>query len=221
MKNKTLADRVSKDFSRVRLKKISVNVPKLKNTKKLEEAKKHASHVFLSNIKDDKIPISSIVNIMIKSAVEKAKNAKKQALPVFSPDSADKFYAVLKDDKELIANGGYGTVSKNYGTAPHTSYVDYGKIFAYLGKFKSQSAYENMGNPVDFINKSLGDQGFSLVDSHTMERGTNYIRYFHSKTPIDKSSLVPMAGMNSAEWEQFKMFMRLDTALYLLKISTS
>ena len=71
------------------------------------------------------------------------------------------------------------------------------------------------------INKAMEDQGFSLIDKETMEKGANYIRYFNSKIPIDKSSLVPIAGMNSAEWEQFKMFMRLDTAMYLLKISTS
>ena len=95
-------------------------------------------------------------------------------------------------------------------------------MFSYLGKFKSQSAYENISDDhVARINKSIEDKGFSLVDTQTMERGADYIRYLNSKTPIDKSSLVPIAGMNSAEWEQFKMWMRLDTAMYLLKISTS
>ena len=98
--------------------------------------------------------------------------------------------------------------------------MDYAKLFSYLGKFRTQGAYEN-DSPIEFLNKTTENGSFTLIDKETMEKGKTYVRYFNSKIPIDKSSLVPMAGMNSAEWEQFKMWMRLDTAIYLLKISTS
>ena len=202
------------NFSRIRLKKAIVKVPKLK-------AKKAALPLFLPDVKDDKTPIPSITNILIKTSIENTKKTKKQAKPVSWSDNEDKGYKILIGGKDKNV-GGYGTISKGYVIAPSTSYIDYGKLFSYLGKFKSQSPYENMnGDFVATINKSLEDKGFSLIGTETMEKGTSYIRYFHPKVPIDKTSLAPLAGMSSAEWEEFKWFMRLDTAMYLLKISTS
>ncbi len=203
---KTLADKVLKDFSKVKIKKIFVKVPKLR-IKKNKVAKSKP---------DDKIPISAIINILIKNSIEKAKREKKEKTLA----EEDESYTSLKDERHSIINGGYGAVSKGYG-AFHTSYVDYGKLFSYLGKFKSQNAYENMAEHVGVINRSLDSNSFTLVDRETMDKGKFYVRYVNSKIPIDKTSLVPIAGMNSAEWEQFKMWMRLDTTMYLLKTSTS
>jgi len=203
----TLADLIKTDFSKIKLKKATVKVPKLKvKNKKITKQKK-----------DGNFPVSSIISILIKAAVEKSKRDKKEKRLV----DEDKNYAISKEDKALTLHGGYGTSSEGYGTAPHASYVDYEKLFSYLGKFKAQSAYENLDNHIEFLNKSVESGSFALIDKETMEKGKTYVRYFNSKIPIDKSSLVPIAGMNSAEWEQFKMFMRLDTAMYLLKISTS
>ena len=201
----TLADRIKTDFSKVKLEKAAVKVPKLKVRKRKVIGLKG----------DDKIPVSSIINILIKTAVEKAKKERKERAV-----EDDRSYNILKDGKP-IGNGGYGAVSKGYGSAPHASYVDYGKLFSYLGKFRSQSAYENMANHLETLNKATESGSFALADRETMEKGKFYVRYTNSKIPIDKSSLVPIAGMNSGEWEEFKWFMRLDTALYLLKISTS
>ena len=198
----TLADRISRNFSKIKLKKAAVKIPRLRVRKrKVIDLKS-----------DDKIQVSSIINILIKTAIEKEKK------DMFIDE--DKSYKLVKEEK--VANiGGYGTVSKGYGSAPHTSYIDYGKLFSYLGKFKSQSAYENMGSHLETLNKATESGSFALADKETMEKGKFYVRYTNSKVPIDKSSLVPIAGMNSGEWEEFKWFMRLDTALYLLKISTS
>ena len=203
---KTLADRIKMDFSKVNLKKAAVKVPKLKVRKRKVTSLKS----------DDKIPISSIIQILIKNAVQKAKNDRKE-----KSVEEDKSYKILKDEKDLTFNGGYGTVSKGYGATPHTTYVDYGKLFGYLGKFKSQSPYENMAEHLGTLNKATESGSFALVDRETMDKGARYVKYFHSKTPIDKTSLVPIAGMSSAEWEEFKRFMRFDTVMYLLKTSTS
>lgn len=204
---KTLADKISRSLSIVKLKTASVKVPKLKIRK--ERAAKPK--------KDEGMPISSIINILIKSAVEKAKKEGKD-----KPVEEDKSYKILKDERGLTFNGGYGSVSKGYGTTPHNSYVDYGKLFSYLGSFRAKQPYENMAEHLGNNNKALDDRGFVLVSSETMEKGKSYIRYFNSKVPIAKNSLVPLApGMNSKDWEEFIWFMRLDTAMYLLKISTS
>ena len=202
-----MAERISSSISRVKIKKTSVKVPKLK-------VKKEKS---IKPKKEDSFPISSIVNILIKSAIDKTKKERKEKVAV----DEDKSYILKKGERELVVNGGYGTVSKEYGTAPHTSYIDYGKLFSYLGKFRAQSAYENMGDHVEFLNKSTESGSFTLTDRETMDNGARYVRHFHPKIPIDKTSLVPIAGMNSAEWEEFKRLMRFDTVMYLLKISTS
>lgn len=205
MKNATLADRIA-GFSKIRLGKATVNVPKLR----VKAAKSKPKGM------KDEMPISSIVNILIKNAVEKTKRDKKE-----KPVEEHKSYKVVKDGRELEINGGYGAVSKSYGMSPKSSYADYGKMFSHLGTFRAKQPYENMAEHSD-NNKALDDSGFVLVSSETMEKGKFYIRYFNSKVPIAKNSLVPLApGMSSKDWEEFLWFMRLDTAMYLLKISTS
>lgn len=205
MKNATLADRIA-GFSKIRLGKVAVKVPKLR-VKVSQPKPKRAK---------TEIPISSIVNILIKNAIEKTKKDKKE-----KPVEEDKSYKAVKDGRELEINGGYGIVSKGYGTSPHVSYVDYGKLFSHIGSFKAKQPYEDVDGHLD-NNKALDDKGFVLVSSEAMEKGKFYIRYFNSKTPIAKNSLVPLApGMSSKDWEEFIWFMRLDTAMYLLKISTS
>lgn len=205
---KTLSEMIG-DFSKIKLKKATVRIPKLKIIK--GKIKK------ISQKKDDKIPISSIVDIMIKSAVDKAKIEKKEKVQV----EEDKSYTSLNEDKS-IESGGYGTIQKAYGTAPHTSYVDYGKLFSYLGKFRAKSPYESFANGQE--QNPAEAKAFTLVDTEAMDKGARYVKYFFPKAADFHStltSLVPVAGMNSAEWEQFKLWMKLDPVMYRLKTSTS
>lgn len=216
MASNTLTERVATDFARVKLKKASVKVPKLKIQK---ESGKRA----LNQRKADAVPISSLVNILIKSAIEKAKKEQKEKVQV----EEEKSYTVLKEGNKLIFNGGYGTVSKGYGAAPHASYVDYGKLFSHLGSFRAKQPYENMAEHVGALNRETESRSFVLADKQTMERGAGYVKYFLGGIALNPdsgahpSSLVPVAGMNSSEWEQFKMWMKLDPVMYLLKIRTS
>ena len=209
MTKKTLADRISRDFIRVKLKKAAVRVPKLSvNKEKIIKSKK-----------DESFPVSSIINILIKAAVEKAKRERREK------DRFDdgRSYKIIKDDKP-IAHGGYGAVSKGYGRAPHASYVDYGKLFSYLGKFKSNSAYENMAEHLGNLNKA-GDSGsFVLADGDSMDKVGRYEKYI--KSPVGDMfamalSLVPVAGLSSGEWEEIKMLMKLDPVMYTLKSKIS
>ena len=207
--HKTLAERISRDFSKIKLKKTSVKVPKLKVKKEK----------FIKPKKDDNFPISSIVNILIKSAVDKTKKERKEKIAV----EEDKSYN-LKNERDFIVNGGYGTVSKGYGSAPHASYVDYGKLFSYLGKFKAQGAYENMGDNVEFLNKSAESGSFILADKDSMDKIGRFDKYIRTPDMAIQTmalSLVPIAGLSSGEWEEIKNLMRFDPVMYTLKSKIS
>lgn len=204
----TLADRITTGFSKIKLKKASVKVPRLKVRK--NKAAKLKS--------DDKIPISSIISILIKAAVEKAKREKKEKAV-----DEDKSYKLIKEEKAANISG-YGTSSKGYGTSPHASYVDYGKLFSYLGKFRSQSAYENMGNPLEALNKATESGSFTLVDKESMDKIGRYDKYVKSPVMAIQTialSLVPVAGLSSGEWEEIKNLLRFDPVIYTLKSKTS
>jgi len=210
-----LADRIRKEkfsISEVKLGKACIKVPKLIIRKKRDVKK------VTRDIADNKIPTSVIVNILIKSALEKAKkeNGKMEKAAI----NEDKSYS--KEEKPT-AHGGYGTVSKTYGMSPFGSYVDYEKFFSYLGKFKSKSAYEDINNPVGFLNKSLDTGSLILAEKETIEKGTRFLKYFlggidlNPLAGLNPLSLVPVAGMTSSEWEQFKLRMQLDPVMNLFK----
>ncbi len=210
MSETTLADRVIRNFSIIKIKKCTVKVPKLKAGKGKIGFKK--GKTFLK--KDSKAPISSVISILIKAAVENARKEEKCAA------EKNKIYEMLKEDKKLNANGGYGSASKSYETAPHASYVDYGKIFGYLGKFRANSPYENFEGR-NGGNGTISSGKSALIDSDAIEKGSRYVKYFARGSQIDATSLVPVAGMSSSEWEQFKLWMKLDPVMYRLKTSTS
>ena len=54
-----------------------------------------------------------------------------------------------------------------------------------------------------------------------MEKAGRYIKYMAGGADLDTLSMVPKAGMSSSEWENFKMWMKLDPVMYRLKVSTS
>lgn len=204
MNAKTLSDRIAKDFSVIKLKKAVIRVPKLKAVKPKAKPKKA-----------EEMPVSSVINILIKSAVEKARKEKKEKA------QDGKSYIILKDDK-ITAVGGYGAVSKGYGASPHSSYVDYGKIFGYLGKFRAQSAFENFdGSHVERLNRIMeqGNKSY-LIDKETIDSGVKNIKYFINGPLAAGPGSVPLGGISSAEWEKFKMWMIVDYVMFSLKMST-
>ena len=64
-----------------------------------------------------------------------------------------------------------------------------------------------------------------MASSETMDEAARHIKYLRSSSRefgvgaggIDAMSMVPMGGMNSAEWEEFKMWFQLDKVAYYLK----
>lgn len=206
---KTLADKVLRNFLKVKLKKAAVKVPGLKVGKQKPAIQK----------REEQMPFSSIINILIKNAVEKAKKEKKEKGLV----EEGKSYTVSKEEKGFNL-GGYGTFSKSYGTSPHASYVDYEKLFSYLGTFRAQSAYENMAGHVGTLNKAAESGSFVLADRDSMDKIGRFEKYMKNPSmdmPIMALSLVPIAGLSSGEWEEIKNLMRFDPVMYTLKSKTS
>lgn len=210
MTETTLAEKVSKNFFSVRLKKAIVKVPNIK-------AKKPKRTKFREDIsKDGKIPTSLLVRILIKNALENAKRERKEAR-----QSEDRKYRLFKEEKE--APGGYGTAPLFYGAKAKSPYIDYEKLFSYLGKFKAKgSSYSDA--PTEALNSSTESKSFELVSREAMDKGARYAKYFFPKVAdfhSNLTSLVPVAGMSSADWEQFKLMMLLDPVMYALKSRTA
>ena len=195
------------ESAKVKLKKVSIRVPKLKIKKG-----------FVAQKKDDNIQTSSIINILIKSSIEKAKRERKEK------KEESKSYRVSEQERPLVVNGGYGTISKDYGSAPHKSYVDYEKLFSYLGKFRSKSPYEDIAEHISSLNKASESSSFVLADRDSMDKVGRYEKYIKSPVMAMQTialSLVPIAGLSSAEWEEIKMLMKFDSVIYTLKTKNS
>lgn len=205
---KTLADAVLKGFSKARLQKALIKVPRLRVGKEKVIKQK----------KEDKIPVSSIINILIKTAVESAKREKREK-PVVGES---KSYRALKESI-AVSNGGYGTVSRSYRTAPHTSYIDYGKLFSYLGKFRAQNAFETFASEshTERTNRLMEqDNKFYLVDREVIDTGVRSIKYLTHGTLAGAPSAVPNGNISSGEWEKFKLWMIVDYVMFNLKMRT-
>lgn len=203
----SLVEKVRADYSKVKLGKAKIKVPRLKlNTKKQKISARKLS---------SQIPVSTLINFLIKNSIGAARLEAKEKLKT----DADKTYRIIKVDREENF-GGYGTSSKNYGSLIHAPYVDYGKLFGYLGILKARNAYDNSDSSAGPKNPDAS--GFQLVSSEAIEKGARFVRYMkHPTIDLNTSSLVPIAGMDSGEWENFKLWKQLDPVMYLLRTTTS
>lgn len=204
----SLAEIVLRDFSKVKVKNRTVKVPRLKARRKRAGEQKKSS-----------IPAASVIKILIKSALEKEKEEGKGKNKTEEKNS----YIILKGDEPLNINGGYGTVSKGYGASPHTSCVDYSKLFSYLGEFRAQSGFEDFvsDSPAEKINRiMMQDNSFYFLDREIMDTGVRSIKYFTHGAVTGELSAVPMGGINSADWEKFKLWKIVDYVMFNLKMST-
>jgi len=187
----TLAERVLKSFVEIKVNKKSAKIPKI-----------------------GKVPFdASIIQILIKTAAEQSKIKSKDEKKDLSDTS--KQYKVIKEEKDI--EGGYGASRAYSAGKVGASYLDYGRLFSYLGKFKAFSNYFSAENTISPENSS--QRQTSELD--TIEKGARHVKYMANNHEINTISAVPIAGMDSAEWEKFKLWMKLDPVMYRLKTSTS
>ena len=208
MNDLNLAEKSGIDGFEVNLNKTKIKVPKLKIAAKKQRVR--------TKKVSSQIPISTLINILIKASVENARQEAKEK----PKEQTEKTYKIIKDDKDENTVG-YGAASRTYAEPIHSSYIDYGKLFGYLGNFKARNAYDNVDS-LSNLNKNPEISSFNLISSEAIEKGARFVRYAkHPTIDLNMSSLVPITGMDSQEWEKFKLWKQLDPVMYLLKTTTS
>ena len=204
----TLTEKIEGNFDKVRLKKTAVAVPAL-NMRKSRRINK------IRQRKRYEIPTSVLVAIILRAAAEKRKEENKK-----KEEAVLKQYLPVKDQRPLLLNSGYGTVSRHYGSLIKTPYIDYGRLFSYLGNFRSKGAFEELAEtPTQLANRVL-EQGnrFYFIDREVIDSGIRTLKYFTPGAIVGEINTVPV-GVNSADWEQFKLWQKLDPVMFNLKMN--
>src|SRR3989344_3106077 len=199
---KTLSDIITLNFERIAKgpqkevkSKVDVKVPGLK-PKRMKGKQAPASPARKAPVPD----MQSILGNIMKNAATARAKAEKDA-----KDEEPQIRIVEEHHDESL--GGYGTSRRGaYSSGISASYADYGKLFSYLGSFRAQGAFEDL-NSTERINKLL-DEGnkFFFLDKEVIDLGMRQIKYFMLSEKISgQISAVPVGGINSKDWEMFKL----------------
>lgn len=159
---------------------------------------------------------SAIARVLFSKILDTFKSSAEKKNESFEKKAS---YRII-EEQASVPSGGYGVVSKNYGALPVNSYADYNKLFSYLKDFKANSSIYSQN---DVINQETSNQkdNFFFGDMQSMEKAVRHFKYFSPSSNIDSISMVPISGMSSGEWEDFKLWMKIDPVMYRLKTSTS
>lgn len=169
------------------------------------------------NKKKSAASICSLTQILINKAVEKVKETPKK-----EKNKEDKIIYSTKEERPLITNGGYGTVSKVYGAAPVAKYINYDKLFSHLGTFKAKGMYENIEeNAIE--SKKLAESTREMVSTETMEKAAKHFKYFVRGEVMGDIGYVPPVGMgiNSKEWEKYRLMSMMSIYKPLIKLKSA
>src|SRR3989344_1299008 len=207
----TLAEKIERHSENVSFKRFLVKIPKLRVRKGGKQPRK-------KNPKSrPEISTSAIIRILLKAAAEGKKDGKEKKND--SPNSLQ--YNTPRDDRPILENAGYGTISRAYGGMIKTPYVDYGKLFSYLGDFRSKNAFEDIeGSPTQLANKVM-ERGnrFYFIDREVIDSGVRNLKYFIPGEIMGDIHAVPV-GINSTDWEKFKLWQKIDPVMFNLKMNT-
>ena len=124
-----------------------------------------------------------------------------------------------EDKKEIIVNGGYGTVNKHYGISPSVKYTDYNKIWGHLGSFRAKGMYENDESSNEIAMKN-GESTREMVSTETLDKAAKHFKYFVRGEIMGDIGLVPPTGVNidSKEWEKYLLMMKMSIYQPILKL---
>lgn len=117
--------------------------------------------------------------------------------------------------------GGYGTSRRgSYGVALSSGYANYEKLYSHMGSFKAKGAYDDL-SPAQMANKALDESGkFFFLDREVIDTGMRQLKYNMAHKISGDISAVPMGGINSKDWEMFKLWSKIDPVMYQLKMNT-
>ncbi|MFH0867752.1 MAG: hypothetical protein V1831_00400 [Candidatus Woesearchaeota archaeon] len=148
----------------------------------------------------------SISSILINSALDEVKNESKgQTLKeeTLEESSEEK---IIKDEKNVLVNGGYGTISKHYGISKVNKYTNYDKIWGYLGAFKAYSMHE-IAEKSNEIARNNGESSREMVSTETIEKSAKHFKYFvvGEQMSLDVGFVPPFgSNIDSKEWEKYR-----------------
>lgn len=128
----------------------------------------------------------------------------------------------LVDKEKTAVNGGYGTVSKQYGISPIVKYINYDKIWGHLGNFRTYSMYRD----TDYANSIAMQNGEStreMVSTETIEKAARHFKYFVLGDVMGDIGFVPPFGINisSKEWEKYRLMTQMSIYQPLLKLKSA
>ena len=168
-----------------------------------------------ANKKNIASPICSLTNVLINKAIEKVKETKKEK------NKEDKIIYSTKEDRQIITNGGYGTVSKAYGAAPVVKYVNYDKLFNHLGIFKAKGMYEDLGTRETDI-KQTTESTREMVSNETMEKAAKHFKYFVVGEITGDIGYVPPVGIgvSSKDWEKYRLMSKMSVYQPIIKLKS-
>jgi len=169
------------------------------------------------NKKKSAASICSLTQILINKAIEKVKETPKK-----EKNKEGKIIYSTKEERVLITNGGYGTVSKVYGTTPVVKYTDYGKLFSHLGTFRAKGMYEDLEER-EMKTKQMIASTREMVSTETMEKAAKHFKYFLVGELMTDVGYVPPVGIgiNSKDWEKYRLMTKMSIYQPLIKLKNA
>lgn len=168
---------------------------------------------------NSKFSISTIlINFALKEIKWKIKGKSKENISDESLEESTEG-EIIKDERKIIVNGGYGTINPYAGMSPHVRYTDYDKIWSHLGSFRTYDAQEGAESRNEIALKN-GESTREMVSKETIEKAARHFKYFISGDVISDIGYVPPVGSNidSKEWEKYRLMTKMSIYLPLLKL---
>lgn len=170
--------------------------------------------------KKNKPVLNSISSILINSAVKKVKDENKDIIKEENLEETTE--EEHKDKKEVIVNGGYGTISTHYGISPGAKYTNYDKIWSHIGSFRAYAAHEGAKNSNE-VAMNNGESSREMVSTETMDKAAKHFKYFVSGDTMGDIGFVPPVGINinSKDWEKYRLMTQMSIYRPLIKLMNS
>lgn len=185
--------------------------------KKSTKPRKNPDAAKITKKKNFSIP--SIIKSIVGNAVE---NAKKDGKKNLAEDS-NKEYKIINEERGPILNGGYGTVSREngYAAASKSKYVNYNKLFSYLGSFRSKGMYEDSDGKQ--FEANAAERTREMVSMETIEKVAKHFKYFVRGEVMGDVGFVPPMGLgvDSKEWEKYRMMSMMSIYRPLIAMKKS
>jgi len=194
----TLMELITKNF---------LDSNKNKTKKNLRTKKIKASSTIVKS--SPKFSISAFLANSIKEAKTNDKKSKeKKDLEEVSEDASKE----VKGKKEITVNGGYGTISKSYGSSQSAKYTDYNKLFSHLGTFKTKGMYEEFSDQFIELVKGNAETTREMVSTETMDKAAKFEKYFMAGEQLTNIGFVPPVGanVNSKDWEKYRVMSQMS-----------